>query len=182
MSKTITENKLTRNKAAKIVAKYEAVLTQANINFKTCGSWRRGKAEIGDLDFVITDKLIDDLLIVVSKVLPCEVNRSGSSLLSLRVDVFGKKIQVEFITVPKISFGSACLHATGNAEFNISLRTYCKQKGFDKLNQYGLFQNKINVASKSEEDVFAQLGLNIIPPENRSDFWKIYKSYKKGSI
>lgn len=178
MSSTAVENKITRSQAYGIISAYLDVLTDRNINFEICGSWRRGKTEIGDLDFVITDCAISKLLDVVGDVFPSAVHRSGGSLLSLKVLCYGKEIQVEFITVPKESFGSACLHATGNAQFNIAMRTYCKNKGFDKLNQYGLFKDGHIIASETEEDVFSALGLKVIPAENRADFWKIYKNYK----
>jgi DNA polymerase (family 10) len=174
-----TENKISRIQASEIIQKYQTILDKNNINHKVCGSWRRHKEEIGDLDIVVTDCSINDLLFIIKNVYPYTIVRSGDALLSLDIVFENKTVRVEFITVPLDSFGSACIHATGNAQFNISLRTYCKNKGFEKLNQYGLFKNGISVASKTENDVFEKLGLDVIPPECRSDFWKTHKSFKR---
>jgi DNA polymerase (family X) len=170
-------NTISRYEARHVISKYEKVLKKLG-KYQICGSYRRGKEEMGDLDFVIADCAIADLVTQVENVFPSKKIRSGRTLLSLAVTLGEKIIQVEFITIPLKSFGSAMLHATGNAKFNVGMRVYATNKGFDKLNQYGLYKDGAIVASETETEVLNKLGLNFIPPEKRNDWWSVYKTYK----
>jgi DNA polymerase/3'-5' exonuclease PolX len=58
------------------------------------------------------------------------------------------------------------MHSTGSGEFNVSIRSIAKKKGY-RLNQYGLWKGDQCVASREERDIFAVLGLQYIQPEWR---------------
>lgn len=66
------------------------------------------------------------------------------------------------------SYGAALLYFTGSKAHNIALRTLALKRGL-KLNEYGLFRGEQSLAARTEDDVYAALGLPWIPPEMRED-------------
>ena len=151
-----------------------------------CGSYRRGKNQIGDLDVLVANcNLFDVLYALKSALNPNKVKfvpealAVGDSMMRVRI---AREAVMEFTNVPDTSWGAGLIHCTGSARFNIELRTYAKQKGY-LLNQYGLWYDNDGeqecLASESEDAVFACLGLNFIPPKERESFWKIKDEYKR---
>jgi DNA polymerase (family 10) len=76
--------------------------------------------------------------------------------------------QVDLRVVPPESFGAALCYFTGSKEHNVHLREIAKKQGL-KVNEYGVFRGETRVAGKTEEDVYAALGLPWIPAELRED-------------
>jgi DNA polymerase (family 10) len=79
--------------------------------------------------------------------------------------------------VPLDRFGAALMYFTGSKEHNIALRERAIAQGM-RLNEYGLFredaagevpESATPVAAATEEDVYAALGLDWIPPTMRED-------------
>jgi DNA polymerase (family 10) len=62
----------------------------------------------------------------------------------------------------------------------VALRTYCIKKGL-KLDEYGLFNSKTNkrIACKTEEEVYAKLGMQWVPPEMRENTGEIELALQK---
>jgi DNA polymerase (family 10) len=58
------------------------------------------------------------------------------------------------------------LYFTGSKAHNIELRKIAQEKSY-KLNEYGLFKGTRRAAGKTEEEIYAKLGLDWIPPELR---------------
>lgn len=144
------------------------------------GSYRRGKQDIGDLDLVTIDGKLVDIKEVLNEIYifkGMNVIRSGRTYLTVKIPYNNELFQVEFLDVPEFSIGSAMLHSTGSSSFNIGMRTYAKQKGF-KLSQYGLYKREEWIAGNTEEQVFNKLGLTLIPPQERENFWNIKDHYK----
>jgi DNA polymerase (family 10) len=77
---------------------------------------------------------------------------------------------VDVRLVQEQQYGAALLYFTGSKEHNVKLRERAKQKGW-KLNEYGLFDLKSHrqLAGRTEEQIYALLGLQYIPPELRED-------------
>ncbi len=91
----------------------------------------------------------------------------------------GPSIQVDLRVVPRESWGSALLYFTGSKEHNVRLRERALAQGMT-LNEWGLYpEDGGNAppqtrgvrakASRTEEEVYAALGLAWIPPEVRED-------------
>ena len=76
--------------------------------------------------------------------------------------------QADLRLVPLDSHGAALQYFTGSKAHNIALRDRAIGMGL-KLNEYGVFRtaDDSRVAGASEEDVYAALGLDWIPPELR---------------
>ena len=128
------------------------------------GSIRRHKETIGDIDLVATTSK-PKLLIEGFKHLS-EVDRvleQGEAHMMVR---YRSGLQGDLIILKPNEYGSALLHFTGSREHNILLRERAIKLGM-KLSEHGLFRGAKCIASKTEEDVYRALGLQMIPPEIR---------------
>jgi DNA polymerase (family X) len=130
------------------------------------GSLRRWAETIGDIDILIEAQNGQAALQTFVKFESVkEVLALGETKASVRlVD----DLQVDVRVVPKESYGAALLYFTGSKNHNIRLRELAIKKKY-KLNEYGLFSDDTAVAGKTEEEVFAKLGLPWIAPELRED-------------
>lgn len=130
------------------------------------GSLRRGQETIGDIDLLVTSEQPATIMAFFST-LPevAQILASGDTKTSVRLR---SGIQVDLRVVPANSFGAALHYFTGSKGHHIELRTRAKRAGM-KINEYGVFKNDdpTPIASKTEHDVFAALGLQYIPPEIR---------------
>jgi DNA polymerase (family 10) len=96
-----------------------------------------------------------------------EVIAHGSKKTSVRTT---KGVQVDLRVLPPDSWGAGLQYFTGSKAHNIRTRTLAVRQGL-KLSEYGLFEvdGGESVASRSEEEVYARLGLPWIPPTLRED-------------
>jgi DNA polymerase (family 10) len=129
-----------------------------------CGSLRRFSETIGDVDIVVgtTDPpAVHAAVLGLPEV--AEVVGSGTTKTSF---LTREGLQVDVRTVAPDQLGSALLYFTGSKAHNIQLR----QKAMDKdwlLSEYGLFEGEEVVASKSEQEIYAALGMGFIPSTMR---------------
>lgn len=144
-----------------------------NIIVDAVGSRRRwdgkdSKYTIGDIDIIIGIDLNNnkEFYKSLTKYLD-EILMSGET----KVSGIKNKRQIDFRIVDMSHYGSLLLHATGPAGFNVRMRQVAIDQNFI-LNEYGLFDrsSKELVASKTENDIFAALGMAYIPPEERMEF------------
>jgi DNA polymerase (family 10) len=70
--------------------------------------------------------------------------------------------------VPAESLGAALAYFTGSKAHNVAMRRRAQSRGL-KLNEYGVFRGRRQIAGCTEEDVYAALDLPYIPPELRED-------------
>jgi DNA polymerase (family 10) len=138
------------------------------------GSLRRGRETIGDVDILVAADPQDaggifDVFCQHDAVE--EVLLRGDTKASVRTDA---GMQADLRIVEPASFGAALMYFTGSKEHNVVLRERARQRGMT-LNEYALA--KLNdeggagepVATETEEDIYAALGLPWIPPELRED-------------
>jgi DNA polymerase (family 10) len=127
------------------------------------GSYRRRRETIGDLDVLVTtgapDAVVERFLAYpdVAEVLA----RGGRASVVLRGG-----LQVDLRVVEPAAYGAALMYFTGSKAHNIELRQRAIDRGW-KLSEYGLFKGERRIAGKTEEEVYAKLGLPWIPPELR---------------
>jgi len=131
---------------------------------EAAGSFRRKRETVGDLDFLVqaTDPaaVMDHFSQIPAA---SEVLARGDTKMSQRL---ANRLQVDLRVVPEESFGAALQYFTGSQAHNIVLRGMAKDQGL-KINEYGVFQGQQSIAGRSEEDVYAALGLPCFPPELR---------------
>jgi DNA polymerase (family 10) len=133
---------------------------------EACGSIRRRKETIGDIDILGISPKPEKAMEAFTKMeIVKEVLAKGATKSSVIVE---DNIQVDLRIVDKDSFGSALQYFTGSKEHNIKLRELAIKKGL-KINEYGVFDVKTDkkIAGKDEEDVYKAIGLPWIPPEIR---------------
>lgn len=133
-----------------------------------CGSLRRFCETIGDVDIVVAasepgpvmDALVS--MIVVDRVLV-----RGDAKTSV---VTQRGTQVDLRVVAESQLGAARLYFTGSKGHNIKLRQRALARGLT-LNEYALSEIEGGriVASETEEQIYAALGLAFIPPMLRED-------------
>src|SRR6266567_6446977 len=148
--------------ATAVVAYLEA--SGAIRQIEVAGSYRRRRETIGDLDIVVTsgesaqamDRFVKygDVAEVISK---------GETRATVKLR---GGLQVDLRAVEPDAYGAALLYFTGSKAHNIDLRKIAQEKSY-KLNEYGLFKGTRRAAGKTEEEVYAKLGLDWIPPELR---------------
>ncbi|WP_326805562.1 DNA polymerase/3'-5' exonuclease PolX [Streptomyces sp. NBC_01788] len=132
------------------------------------GSLRRMRETVGDIDVLVAAERSAPFMDALTE-LPttAEVIAHGAKKTSIRTDT---GVQVDLRVVRPDSWGAALQYFTGSKGHNIRTRTIAVHLGL-KLSEYGLFdaESGERVASRSEEDVYARLGLPWIPPTLRED-------------
>jgi DNA polymerase (family 10) len=146
------------------------------------GSLRRGRETVGDLDILVTgkacmadearQKLIEHLLRFPGLM---DVIAQGENKVSFR---HRNGMQVDVRLLPPESFGAAMQYFTGSKAHNVALRQRALKMGFT-LNEYSLskvvggVEDEKPVARKREEEIYAKLKLDFIPPELRENLGEI---------
>jgi DNA polymerase (family 10) len=142
------------------------------------GSLRRGRETVGDLDILVTGTCcVDDArraeaIQHVAKYPPLmDVIASGDNKISFRLR---SGMQVDVRLLPPDSFGAAMQYFTGSKGHNVALRQRALKMGYT-LSEYSLADLKTQtpVAGKTEEEIYAKLNLDYIPPEMRENLGEI---------
>ncbi len=142
------------------------------------GSLRRGRETVGDLDILVTGKACtteegrQKAIAHVAKYPPLmDVIASGDNKISFRVR---NGMQVDVRLLPPESYGSALQYFTGSKAHGVALRQRALRKGYT-LNEYSLatLEGEKPVAGKTEEEIYAKLDLDYIPPEMRENLGEI---------
>lgn len=176
LSKSINRNKV--NYITKDLKKY---FEKRNIEFKKfeiVGSYRRGNEEVGDIDILlISDSKCDySKAYLMSKIYNAIVlyknyiNKliQGVTKFSFLLKHGKDIVQVDIRLFSEKHYPTALFYFTGSSEFNKKIRAYAKKQGYI-LNEYELKKidgNPIKV--ESEKDIFRKLGIEYIPPINRT--------------
>lgn len=133
---------------------------------ETCGSLRRWRETIGDLDILVASTRPADALDAFAG-LPIvkSVLAKGSTKASVLTE---DDLQVDCRVVAPDEWGAALQYFTGSKDHNVQIRSIAEQNGF-KLNEYGVFRiaDDTKVAGADEEGVYRVLGMVWIPPEMR---------------
>lgn len=160
--------RITWHYAEKVVANLLNYLKKSKyIKQAECaGSFRRQKDTVGDLDIVVSatdnQKAIQHFIKFdeISDILSKGDTRSTVRLRS--------GIQVDLRAVPPDSYGAALVYFTGSKAHNIAIRKLGLKRKL-KVNEYGVFKGKQQIAGKTESDIYRQVGLPYIEPEIRED-------------
>ena len=140
---------------------------------QTAGSFRRGKADSGDMDVMLcTDQftlpeaievlianglVIDVLALDQKKFMGVAVCPGVKDSTPFRLDIF---------MVSKPNWWVALVTHTGPKDLNTMMRTTAATMGM-KLSDQGLFRGSEKIPIKSEADLFKKLNMKPIPPTDR---------------
>jgi DNA polymerase (family 10) len=145
-----------------------------------CGSLRRFSETIGDVDVVVAASAAEPVMdALVSMNVVDRVLVRGEAKTSV---VTHRGTQVDLRVVQAHQLGAAQLYFTGSKGHNIKLRMRALARGWT-LNEYALSEiegGKV-VASETEEQIYAALGLVWIPPVLREDAGEI-EAAEKGTL
>ncbi|MBN1586222.1 MAG: DNA polymerase/3'-5' exonuclease PolX, partial [Candidatus Omnitrophica bacterium] len=140
------------------------------------GSLRRRKEVIKDIDLLAAaadSKPVMEWFVKHPSVV--DLIAHGETKSSVRLK---SGIQCDLRVVSDKEFPYALHHFTGSKEHNVAMRGRAQGLGY-KMNEYGLFQGGKLVSCKSEEEIFAKLGMDWLPPELREDRGEITAAEQK---
>jgi DNA polymerase (family 10) len=143
------------------------------------GSLRRGKETVGDLDLLVTladgftsQKQVDALAEHILKYPDIDQKLAhGENKVSFTLT---NGLQVDVRLLEKENFGAALMYFTGSKEHNVALRGRANEMGLT-LNEYALatLKGEKRVAGRTEEEIYAKLKLDYVPPELRENTGEI---------
>ena len=137
---------------------------------EVAGSIRRMQETIGDLDFLAISEhpaAVAEFFAGMKEVEHVYAKGETKILVRLR-----SGIDADLRIVPKESFGAALQYFTGSKDHNVEVRKIAIKKGY-KLNEYGLFKGKKNIAAEFEEKIYKKLGMDLPPSEIRLNLGEI---------
>jgi DNA polymerase (family X) len=142
------------------------------------GSLRRGRETVGDLDILVTgaaccsDIEREKAVHYIAQYPPLmSIIAQGDNKISFRLR---SDLQVDVRLLAPESFGAAMQYFTGSKAHNVALRQRALKLGYT-LNEYSLADLKTEepVAGKTEEEIYAKLNLDYVPPELRENLGEI---------
>jgi DNA polymerase (family X) len=152
--------------AERIVARMREVEGVTHASY--CGSLRRFCETIGDVDIVVAAAHAQPVMAALTSMSVVDrVLGAGEAKTSV---VTRRGTQIDLRVVAAHQLGAAQLYFTGSKGHNIKLRMRALARGWT-LNEYALSEvdgGKV-VASETEEQIYAALGLPWIPPVLRED-------------
>ncbi|MCR4296455.1 MAG: DNA polymerase/3'-5' exonuclease PolX [Elusimicrobia bacterium] len=144
---------------------------------EAAGSYRRRRETVGDLDILAATarpRLVMERLASYDGV--ARVLARGGTKMTVRLK---NGLQVDLRAVPAESFGAALQYFTGSKAHSIELRARAQTRKL-KLSEYGVFHGARRVAGRDEADVYAALGLPLIPPELREGRGEVERALAGG--
>ncbi|MFQ5908704.1 MAG: DNA polymerase/3'-5' exonuclease PolX [Thermoplasmata archaeon] len=128
------------------------------------GSLRRMRETIGDIDILVTSSEPAEVMLAFTGMPEVEeVLLQGNTKSSV---ILTDGMQADLRVLDAESYGAGLLYFTGSKDHNIRLRSLAISLGM-RLNEYGAFRGKEQVAGATEAEVYQALGLPYIEPELR---------------
>lgn len=164
--------------AASLIAHIEQLGKRAG-SVTPAGSLRRGKETVGDLDLLVTlpagHDSAEEVEAIAEHILQYpaidRILARGENKVSFSLE---NSMQVDVRLLEKENYGAALMYFTGSKEHNVALRGRANKMGFT-LNEYALstLKGERRVAGRTEEEIYAKLKLDFIPPELRENAGEI---------
>jgi len=136
------------------------------------GSLRRMRETIGDVDILAAAQDSAPLMAAfIARPEVAAVIASGPTKTSVRT---AAGLQVDLRVVQLDAWGAALQYFTGSTAHNVAVRQIAVRKKL-RLSEYGLFEVETGelIVSRTEEEVYARLGLAWVPPAMREDHGEI---------
>jgi DNA polymerase (family 10) len=177
----MTQDRVLLNAAMGVATGIVAELAPLAERVEYAGSLRRMRETIGDVDVLATADAEPDAARLMrafrdlvesdnSKWRGGEIVVSGPTKTSISVPAGAQRrpLQVDLRVVRPDAYGAALQYFTGSQAHNVAVRQIAVRAGL-KLSEYGLFRDEELIASRTEQDVYAALGLQWVPPPLRED-------------
>ncbi len=132
------------------------------------GSLRRMRDTVGDLDILVAAAESGPVMEAFTKQ-PAVARILGQGSTKSSVE-FSNGMRAQVWVHPPERFGTALQYATGSKDHNVRLREIALDKGLS-LSEHALVNtaNGEEILCATEEEVYAGLGLQWVPPEMRED-------------
>lgn len=143
------------------------------IRLEVCGSLRRRRETVNDIDLLISSKdaaSIMDAFVHLPWVR--SITGHGETKSSVVVAIERIVLNADLRVVDDKQFPFALNYFTGSKEHNVAMRQRAIEYGW-KLNEYELTGAKGSVACQEEADIYKALDLEYIPPELRENTGEI---------
>lgn len=142
------------------------------IRSEVCGSVRRRKEVIADIDVLVATR--DPARVMERFVALPEAARVLQHGETKSEILLQSGIQCDLRAVEDAQYPFALHYFTGSKEHNVAMRQRARKRGI-KMNEYGLFKgtSKRTIPCRDEAAVFAALGLPFIEPELRENMGEI---------
>lgn len=162
----------TADKIAALIREFPGIDT-----ITPAGSLRRGKESVGDLDLLVTGPACEPDVVsaavehVASLPLIDNLIAKGQNKVSFTLR---NNLQVDVRLLPRASYGAALQYFTGSKMHNVLLRQKALKRGYT-LSEYALARmnpeegESAIVAAATEQEIYAALGMQWIPPELRDN-------------
>lgn len=165
--------------AAQMLVAYIKKVGKAVDSVAVAGSLRRSRETAGDLDLLVTmaegytsPKAVEAVAEHILKFPPIDQTLArGENKVSFTLS---SGMQVDVRLLDQECFGAALIYFTGSKEHNVALRGRALKMGYT-LNEYCLatVKGERRAGGKSEEEIYAKLKLDFIPPELRENCGEI---------
>ncbi|MDE3134064.1 MAG: DNA polymerase/3'-5' exonuclease PolX [Acidobacteriota bacterium] len=132
------------------------------------GSARRMAETVKDLDIVATASDPAALAVAVAALPQVEAaSTPGANAVRIRTH---SAIELDVRIVEPDQFGNVLQHLTGSKQHNMALRDFAVRRGLH-VSEYGVLDDSTGITHRcaTEEEVYALLGMEYIPPELRED-------------
>jgi DNA polymerase (family 10) len=141
------------------------------------GSLRRGRETAGDLDLLVTGPACapEHTSAAVEYVAAYpgihDIIAKGENKVSFHLS---SGLQVDVRLLPSASYGAALQYFTGSKAHNVALRQRALKMGYT-LSEWALarLDDNSTVAAATEEEIYAALGMDWMPPEMRENLGEI---------
>ena len=141
------------------------------------GSLRRGRETAGDLDLLVTGPacIPEHTGAAVEYVAAYpgihDIIAKGENKVSFHL---GDGLQVDVRLLPEASYGAALQYFTGSKAHNVALRQRALKMGYT-LSEWALarLDDDSTVAAATEDEIYAALGMDWMPPEMRENLGEI---------
>jgi DNA polymerase (family X) len=173
----MTSDRVLLNVAMDTATRIVDALTRHTDRVGYAGSLRRWRETIGDVDVLATATGDTHAAAIMDafRDLGDEIIVSGPTKTSIRA---GNGLQVDLRVVTPDCWGAALQYFTGSQAHNVAVRAIAVRQGL-KLSEYGLFRGEELIASATEEEVYAALGMEWVPPPMREDTGEVEAAIKK---
>lgn len=129
-----------------------------------CGSLRRGKETVGDLDILVVSHHPSKVMAAFTSLsMVKDVLAKGETKSSV---ILINGMQADVRVIEEEAFGAAAHYFTGCKAHNIYIRQLAQKKGW-KVSEYGIFKGDKQIGGSTEEEMFSMFDLQFIPPELR---------------
>ena len=177
----MTTDRVLLNVALSTATDIVGALRDAAEHVEYAGSLRRWRETIGDVDILATagDDAHAERIMTAFREMSDEIVVSGPTKTSIRTATSaGSGLQVDLRVVRPECYGAALQYFTGSQAHNVAVRQVAIRAGL-KLSEYGLFRGDELIASATEDDVYAALGMDWVPPPMREDTGEVEAGIKR---